>query len=306
MEFGKLASVDHIQWSIPQCDPTSLATLNKKNSSVTVRFGAPAWVNKKWIGEIYPAKIKSNEYLTYYSRSFSTIELNSSHYHIPTSDQCQRWIHQTAEEFRFCPKVYQEISHSPGGMKNSSLIQEWLRFLQNIQPRLGICFIQLPPFFTYNEKLDLFTFLKQWPDDFKLAVEFRHHSWFEGSTLQRTIRPSVRDYFQSRGISVIVTDVAGRRDVLHGSVTGDCFALRLNGYVHDSDSLRSELWAKRIQLLQTNGLKEAYLFIHQPNDEKVLELTETFLNQINQLCKTQLALQKIKKAPVQEAFFEFD
>lgn len=303
MEFGKLANVDHIQWNIPNCDHNSLTALNVNNSSFSVYFGAPAWVNKKWIGEIYPEKIKSNEYLAYYSRSFTTIELNSSHYHIPTQEQCSRWIAQTPQEFQFCPKVYQEISHTPGGMRNTKLILEWLKFMHIIQPRLGLCFIQLPPTFTYNDKYDLFVFLKQWPDDFKLAVEFRHSSWFDGDSNQRTIKPSVRDYFQSRGISLVVTDVAGKREVLHGSVTGDCFVIRLNGYLHSSDEVRSKMWAQRLQLLKTHGLSKAYCFMHQPGDEKILEFTKTFMSQINELCQTQFHLKEIKKASVQEAFF---
>ncbi len=303
MEFGKLADVDHIQWNTPQCDPASLAALNPRNQFFELRFGAPAWVNKKWFGEIYPSQIKSNLYLTYYSRSFSTIELNSSHYHIPTNEQCQKWIEQTPAEFRFCPKIYQEISYRPGGMKNVQLIQQWLRFCETLQPRLGLCFIQLPPTFSYENKFYLFSFLKEWPNNFKLAVEFRHPSWFEGQPEKRTIKASVRDYFQSRGLSLIVTDVAGRRDVLHGSVTGNCFVLRFNGYLHLSDSVRSQFWAKRIQELQAQGLNEAYIFIHQPNDERIPTLTKIFLSQINELCQTRYELHEIKKAPIQGALF---
>lgn len=309
MEFGKLTNIDHIQWAIPQCDVDSLKNLaiSTKHKLFTIHFGAPAWVNKKWIGRIYPPKIKSSEYLFYYSRSFNTIELNSSHYHIPTTDQCTRWISQTPHSFRFCPKVFQGISHTPQGLRDVKLIQDWLLFLEKMRSRLGICFLQLPPHFCYTNKSDLFQFFKQWPNDLQLAVEFRHPSWFQGNSNNRTLLPSVREYFQKQNISALVTDVAGRREVLHGTVTTNTFLLRFNGYnLHSSDGVRTAMWASRLKELKDHGLNEVYLFIHQPGDDLIPELTDLFLSQINELCGTTTQLQsnlsEKEKAPLQGAF----
>jgi uncharacterized protein YecE (DUF72 family) len=53
------------------------------------------------------------------------------------------------------------------------------RLSDELGPRLGCALLQLPPSFharSHEEKM-LRKFLRAWPDDMPLAVEFRHDSW---------------------------------------------------------------------------------------------------------------------------------
>lgn len=279
MEFGKLPNVDTINWKLPDDDKSSLEFLNKQNqqSQLKVYFGAPAWSHKEWIGKLYPPKTKSTEFLYHYSRNFGCIELNTSHYRIPTPEQTQKWLVQVPAEFVFCPKVFQGISHERGGLLNGSLHSEWFEFLASLSTHLGPSFMQLPPYFDYSMKAQLFHFLQSWPREYELALEFRHPTWFENGR----ILPALTQYLQSKRIGLVITDVAGRRDVLHTSISADFSMLRFIGNsLHPSDYTRAQDWIARLKVWQKAGLQRVYFFVHEPDDLLSPEMTDYFYKQM--------------------------
>ncbi len=282
MEFGKLPNIENVNWSLPADDPTSTAFLSQQENDghLQIYFGTPAWGHKEWIGKIYPPKTKATDFLFYYSRYFNTIELNTSHYRIPTQEQTQKWIEKVPPEFCFCPKIYQGISHSRGGLIDKPLLKQWLSFLEELGEYAGPSFLQLPPYFEYHAKAELFEFLKQWPDDFALSLEFRHPSWFQDAR----ILPALTQYLQSRNIGLVITDVAGRRDVLHSSIGADFSMVRFIGNdLHPSDYDRAQNWTKRFKIWEQQGLKTLYLFIHEPDDILAPEMTTYFLDQLKSI-----------------------
>lgn len=274
MEFGKLPFVDHIDWTIPPTDPLAADFLAKNPSSdFKIYWGAPAWGHKEWIGQIYPEKTKAADFLYFYSRYFNCIELNTSHYRIPTPEQTQKWRSQVPPEFRFCPKVFQAISHTADGMRDGALQKPWFQFLENLGENLGPSFLQLPPQFSYAQKTRLYEFLQSWPQEFPLAVEFRNTSWFNDGRLL----PALTQYLQSRKIGLVITDVAGRRDVLHSSISASFSLLRFIGNnLHPSDFDRARQWAERFSLWRDLGLKTIFLMVHEPDDVKAPEMMEFF------------------------------
>jgi uncharacterized protein YecE (DUF72 family) len=283
MKFGKLESVENVSWSLPPDDRLSqdfLAGLEKQ-AELEIRFGAPAWSHKEWVGRIYPPEAKPSEYLYYYSRYFSTIELNTSHYRIPTREQARKWCDQVLPDFVFCPKIYQYISHSPSGLRDRDLHRLWFSFLEDLGVNRGPCFLQLPPTFDYSLKADLFRFIENWPTtEFELSLEFRHPSWFASGH----ILPALTQYLQTRGVGLVITDVAGRRDVLHSSISADYSILRLVGNdLHPSDFKRVEQWIRRFESWQVQGLQKVFLFLHEPADIHVPEIANFVLEQLQDI-----------------------
>lgn len=281
MEFGKRSNVDHVDWSLPEDDPVSAGFLRSRSNSCKLGlfFGAPAWSHAEWVGRLYPPGIKAAQYLSYYSSYFTTIELNTTHYRIPTAEQTEKWKAQVPAEFVFCPKIFQGISHGRGGLSNSALLSQWLEFLDHLGPHAGPSFLQLPPTFAYSDKAELFDFLKRWPDARELSLEFRHPSWFR----QGRLLPALVEYLQSRGIGLVITDVAGRRDVLHVSISSDFVLLRFIGNrLHPSDFTRAAGWTSRFLRWQETGLRRLYLFIHQPDGAHVPEMTSFFLKTLTE------------------------
>lgn len=282
MEFGKLSNIENVPWALPADVASSLEFLQQLSSHrgpATYYIGTPAWGHKEWVGKIYPPKTKASDFLTYYSQNFNTIELNTSHYRIPTAEQTQKWKSQVHDHFVFCPKVYQGISHSPAGLLDKNLLKEWILFLESMTNHLGPCFIQFPPAFDYGKKAALFHFLQQWPKEFELALEFRHPSWFA----KGRVLPALEKYLQSQHIGLVITDVAGRRDVLHTSISSSFVMLRFIGNdLHPSDFSRAEEWAERLNSWSMQGLQRVFYFVHEPEDTKAPEMAQAVIRSLNE------------------------
>ncbi len=287
MEFGKLPCVDQVNWSLPADNTTSIRFLNHflPRSDIEIVLGSPAWGHKEWVGKVYPSKTKSADFLHYYSRQFSCIELNTSHYRIPSAEQTFRWLTQVPDKFEFCPKVYQTISHTTQGLTDKNLLKEWFQFLQNLKTNRGASFLQFPPHFDYSFKANLFNFIQQWPQEFDLALEFRHASWFKNGE----VLPALTEFLQKKGLGLVITDVAGRRDVVHSSISAKYVVVRFIGNdLHPSDYVRADQWSERFKSWNDSGLKKVYLFMHEPDDIRVPEMTTYFTKSLNSKFKTNL------------------
>lgn len=282
MEFGKISNIENVRWQLPEDVSSSidfLKSLNSPSGPAKYYIGTPAWGHKEWVGKIYPPKTKAADFLVHYAQNFNTIELNTTHYRIPASEQAEKWKSQVNADFVFCPKVYQGISHSPAGLLDKTLLKEWFSFLGNLTSHLGPCFIQFPPTFDYGKKAALFHFLQQWPKEFELALEFRHPSWFNNGQ----ILPALEKYLQTQRIGLVITDVAGRRDVLHTSITSNFTMLRFIGNdLHPTDFARAQDWAERLNQWSLAGLKRVFYFVHEPEDTKAPEMAQAVIRGLNE------------------------
>ncbi|MBX2986317.1 MAG: DUF72 domain-containing protein [Bdellovibrionaceae bacterium] len=280
MEFGKTPLLNDVDWSLPADDPLSLEFLGRRPAAgeTQIRLGTPAWGHKEWVGKIYPPGTKAIDYLSFYAKNFATIELNTTHYRIPTAEQVRTWVSKVPESFLFCPKIPQSISHSAGGLTDAAELRRWLESIAHFGPHLGPCFLQLPPTFSDVRKAELFHFLKSWPDDLPLSLELRHPCWFE----EGRVRPALTRYLQSRGIGLVITDVAGRRDVLHTSISADFVLLRFIGNnLHESDFTRCQAWSERLAQWSRRGLKEIFFFVHEPDDVSAPEMANQVIRDLN-------------------------
>lgn len=283
MEFGKVQNqqiLERISWGLPVKDPQTFKHLQEsatKQEKHKLWIGAPAWSHKEWVGKIYPEKTKPADYLKHYSKYFNTIELNTTHYRIPTPEQSRKWREQAdISNFKFCPKIFNGISHERSGLTDKDLLKNWFLGIDGFKPNLGPCFLQLPPTFDYSSKTLLFKFLQQWPKEYRLAIEFRHPSWFqEGKVL-----PALSDYLHTLQIGLVILDVAGRRDLYHGSISSNFTMIRFIGNsLHSSDYDRAEIWNRQLTQWQEKGLQENFFFVHEPDDILIPEMTEHFKRQ---------------------------
>lgn len=264
MKFGKLADISGVNFSLPEDTPLTKNLLNqisKKQSLPTVYVGCTGWSMKEWLGKVYPPKTPVKEYLWYYTRQFNTIELNTTHYRIPDAKTIEKWKTASAADFQFCPKVPQTISHSSTLAIDNQLINAFCSAVGDLEEKLGCCFLQLPPYFGLDRLPVLEHFLGRWPSEIPLAVEFRHESWFEGAGQKGF------ELLASKGITSVITDVAGRRDVLHQNLTSDKTMIRFVGNDLDpSDYRRIDEWVVRLKYWLEKGLSEIYFFTHEPDN----------------------------------------
>ena len=283
MKFGKLHDPDAlhlVNFQLPPIPLRSIELLQAKTSQKPFQayIGCPMWGNKGWVDKLYPKGTKPGEYLRHYARSFNGIELNSTHYRTPTDEIVRRWREMASANFHFSPKIAQTISHRYRLVNCQDQLDRFCESIEGFGDRLGCSFVQLPPNFTTAELPKLQSFLTNWPSHLPLAVEFRHESWFEGGGLSSI----VLGLLEGTQTTTLITDVAGRRDVLHAHLTTTTVMLRFvgNGLV-PTDYSRADAWLDRIEQWVAEGLEALYFFVHEPDDTFAPEMGKYIIEGLN-------------------------
>lgn len=266
MKFGKLNSIENIIFDLPtdhSSNITFLAKLAAAKSASKLYVGCTGWSMKEWVGTTYPKGTKSKDFLKAYGKQFNTIELNTTHYRIPNAATIQKWYEETPADFRFCPKIPQTISHSKTLGLGTGKIEAFTESIAGLKEKLGCCFIQLPPYFGSDRLAILEQFLAAFPVTIPLAVELRHESWFKNTDSIDTFLSLLRTYQKT----AVITDVAGRRDVLHQGISSEKTMIRFVGNgLHPTDYLRIDDWITRLKSWIAAGLQDIYLFPHEPDN----------------------------------------
>jgi uncharacterized protein YecE (DUF72 family) len=272
MKFGKLNDITGVDFSLPP-DPAGnvrvLQALPEQEGPAACYIGCTGWSMPEWIGKVYPKGTKSKDFLQFYSRQFNTIEFNTTHYRIPTFTTVEKWYEESTDDFRFCPKVPQTISHSRDLGAGQDSLDLFCDAVLGLKEKLGCCFLQLPPYFGHDRLPVLENFLQQWPAAVPLAVEVRHESWFETAGNSRDLFNLLYRF----GMSTVITDVAGRRDVLHMALTNGTAMVRFVGNgLAPSDYERIDEWVSRINQWFAQGLHQIFFFTHEPDNILAPEL----------------------------------
>ncbi|MEL6495522.1 MAG: DUF72 domain-containing protein [Cyanobacteria bacterium J06623_7] len=146
-------------------------------------LGCAVWSYKEWVGNLYPLKSQPQDFLSLYSRRFTTVEGNTTFYAVPTVATIDKWVAQTPPEFKFCPKLHRQITHQGLLMPQIGAGISFLERMSGLQERLGRIFIQLPPSYSPAYLADLTDFLYACSQlNLPLALEVRHLDWFESET----------------------------------------------------------------------------------------------------------------------------
>ena len=267
MEFGKVAQLDNILWNLPP-KPNIGAVKNSK--PIYFHIGTTGWAEKDWVGSIYPKGTKPADYLSHYSKFFDSIELNTTHYQIPDPLKIERWYDKSAPDFKFCPKLPRAISHHKELGSGTENVLLFCQSISGLKEKLGPCFLQLPPYFSPDNLDILETFFKAWPKEIALHVEFRHDDWFLKPAMDK-----LSELLMNHQKGIVMTDVAGRRDVLTIGATKDVIFIRFVGNLgHPSDRERLKQWVIALSEWVDAGIQEIYFFLHQPQAKAILPMHE--------------------------------
>lgn len=273
MDFGKLADISQVDFALPAANASQVArwkaTPHHAGKPPKLYMGCPSWSCKAWMGKIYPPGTKPDQYLKAYARHFNAIELNTTYYRTPDAGTLARWMEAVPADFRFCPKISQQISHYRRLRLCKGLAETFCQAFAPLGEQLGQLFLQLPPNFTTAELPHLAAFLENFPKGYPLAVELRHESWFADAGLWQELMALA----DSLGVTLLITDVAGRRDVLHLSLTTPRPMIRFVGNaLHPSDFRRIDDWISVWQQWEKDGVEEIWFFVHQPEEITCPEL----------------------------------
>ncbi len=304
MEFGKvpqtlLSQVDFSFPAVPAFNQKYLKIEEEKDVP-SLYFACPIWVNQNWVGNAYPTGTKSKDYLYQYARHFNSIELNSTHYHIPDAQTIQRWASEVSNHFKFSPKFPQEISHHllPQG-KAKALSNIFCERMQGLSKHLGRSFVQLPPHFAPQHVDKLERFLDELPEDFQVAVELRHKGWFKEACFAQTA-----ELLHQYQATWVITDVAGQRKVMHLGLTQPSTMVRFVGNgLHPTDTLRMQVWAKQLADWIKEGISEIYFFMHQPNNDAAPQALRLFIKYFNEVSGFSVPIPRTYQSYQQQSLF---
>jgi uncharacterized protein YecE (DUF72 family) len=152
-----------------------------KRGKIEIRIGTSGWHYWHWAGRFYPEDLPKSDWLKFYTKSFDTVELNNTFYHLPKHSSIKTWHKQTPKNFLYAVKASRYITHIKR-LKNIS--EELNLFYETISPlksKLGPILFQLPPSFKKNLKR-LEDLLKLLPRRKLAAIEFRNDSWYTQAT----------------------------------------------------------------------------------------------------------------------------
>ncbi|MCS6928882.1 MAG: DUF72 domain-containing protein [Saprospiraceae bacterium] len=272
MDFGKVphAALDAIDFSLPAEPPENARVLSGAAPPVVRLYvGATGYNMKAWVGRWYPAGTPESRFLACYGQQFNAIEHNTTHYRIPEPNLVTHWRNAVPEDFRFCPKIPQLISHARRLSEAQSSMERFCEIIVGLENRLGCCFLQLPPYFGPERLRELEHFLIVFSNRIPLAVEVRHPAFFS----QKEAQQALFNLLRAHQVTAVITDVAGRRDVCHGHLTTRRTIIRFVGNaLHPTDFTRTQAWAERLAYWVHAGLEEAYFFCHEPDNLLAPEL----------------------------------
>jgi uncharacterized protein YecE (DUF72 family) len=146
----------------------------------SVSIGTSGWSYEEWEGLFYTKGEKKK--LTFYSRYFDTVEIDSTFYAYPTQGMVLGCTRNTPDGFVFSSKLPKVITHEKKLDLEKGVKEDVVRFLHLMKPlsddgKLGPVLIQLPPSFAYSSVEKLSRFLDVLPSGVQYAAEFRNKSW---------------------------------------------------------------------------------------------------------------------------------
>jgi uncharacterized protein YecE (DUF72 family) len=224
---------------------------------MTVWIGTSGWQYDHWRGPVYPRGLPQRAWLESYAARFATVESNSAFYRLPERRIFEAWAERTPDDFLMAVKVSRYLTHIKRLRGPAEPVDRFVGRVRGLGSKLGPVLLQLPPQLACDRDR-LARTLDRFPSGFRVAVEFRHDSWF---------RDEIRDLLVEHRAALCLAD---RRGVL-GPVwrTADWTYLRFHGgraRPRPSYGVRAlDAWADRLAA-QWSADEDCYVYFN--NDHR--------------------------------------
>ena len=305
MDFGRVPEdeLNKIDFSLATEPPFNKSIFKSKPAKdPKVYIGCAKWGRTEWLGKIYPPKTKEKDFLDHYVQHYNSIELNATHYKVYGEVGIKKWTDKAGnKDFKFCPKMYQGITHR-GSLKGKNFItNEFFRGIVAFKEHLGPIFIQVSEIFSPKRKDELFDFLRSLPTDLQFFMEVRHKDWFAKADTCNELFTTLKEM----NIGAVITDTSGRRDCAHMHITlPKTFIRYVGNSLHTTDYTRIDEWVKRMKYWLDKGLEELYFFMHMHDEAFSPELTVYLVDKLNKECGLNLQKPVFITAPKQRDLFD--
>ncbi len=213
--------------------------------------GTSGYAYKEWKGKFYPDDLPADQMLRHYAERLRTVEINNTFYRMPAESVLDRWNAQVPDGFSFVLKAPRRITHM-GRLKDvGDPVGFFLERANRLAGKLGPLLFQLPPYFKKDiERLEAFTGLL--PEGRRVAVEFRHLSWFDDA---------VYEILRSANVALCVADGELKGGAPPFVATADWGYLRLRRVEYDDGAL-----AVLANTILKQSWSEVYVFFKHEDD----------------------------------------
>ncbi len=160
-------------------------------------IGTSGWVYPHWRGVFYPSDLSQSRWYDYYTRHFTTVEINNSFYRLPAETTFDRWQAQAPPGFIYAVKANRFLTHIKRLKDPAEPLERFLSRVRRLGDTLGPILWQLPPRW-HADAVRLETFSALLPTDITHIFEFRDSSWF--------IAP-VREILEQFGLGCCIFDM---------------------------------------------------------------------------------------------------
>lgn len=288
MKFGQVDDPGAIDFTIPPDHSETAKVLKEasKSNELEVYVGCAKW-NKKDLKNFYPRGVKDE--LEYYSTQFNSIELNATFYRLFPPTTFSSWHATVPENFRFFPKLEQSISHFRRLKGVEEVVQHNVANMSHLREKLEMPFLQMRDDFGPKDFDRVVTFAENWTDKVPLAMEFRHTDWYNDAAVSNKLY----SLLESHGVTNVLVDTAGRRDLMHMRLTTPVAFIRWVGANEpESDRSRLDEWVGRVSQWKKAGLQKLFFFVHQNEEQESPALAAHFIERLNKKIGSTLPIPK--------------
>jgi uncharacterized protein YecE (DUF72 family) len=178
--------------------------------------GCSGWQYRDWRGVVYPDELPMRRWFEHYATRFSTVELNSTFYRLPSVETVERWREQAPAGFIYAVKLGAFGSHRMKLRDARSWLPNHVDRVERLGGSAGPTLVQLPPHWRRNtsrldEFLDAAGRAQRW------AIELREPSW---------LHDGVFDVLQRHQAALCIHDLLPRHPWIE---TADWSYVRMHG-----------------------------------------------------------------------------
>jgi uncharacterized protein YecE (DUF72 family) len=194
-----------------------------------IRIGTCSWADDALVKHFYPPGTPARERLAYYAERFSTVEVDSTYYRVPTESMVQGWADRTPAGFVMHVKAFGLMTRHPVKLEQvppdlreglpvddrgrvdrpppearARVFDEFLRSLEPLRTagKLGGILFQLPPYIVWKKSsLDYLEWANDQLGGDLMLVEPRHRSWYE-----EDVRVELLSWLEQNGMAWVVVD----------------------------------------------------------------------------------------------------
>ncbi|MCU4675117.1 DUF72 domain-containing protein [Catenovulum sp. 2E275] len=268
------------------------------SANALIQLGCPQWSHPNWQNSFFTAKLAQNKHLSEYAQFYTSVEGNTTFYALPSAQTVLNWSNQVTDDFKFCFKLPQLVTHKQGLAASHTEIKQFFQLFEPMlnKQQIAAFQVQLPPYFSAQHLPELTQLLAIYSQQVPLAVEVRHPDFFNKGEAEKALNRLLIEHnvdrvmIDTRPVHSQSPDNAAIIDAqqkkpkvpVHVIATGAKPIVRFIGQTDINANIEFiKPWLKHFKLWLQQG-KQPYLFVHTADNAQVHSLTKVWLNMLTE------------------------